>query len=52
MQVPLMTRPYNNNIKIIYDLVKSISFKKVLSQLIVNYFKLFNDFDCFNINEF
>jgi len=37
VKVSLMTRPCNNNIKIIYDILKALPFKKVLSQLILNY---------------
>jgi len=38
MQVSLMTRPYNNNIEIIYDILKALYPSKiVLNQSILNY---------------
>jgi len=32
-----MESTYNNNIKTMYDIVKALPFKKVLSQRILNY---------------
>jgi len=37
MQVSLKTRPYNNNIKIIYDILKALPYTKCVKP---TYFKL------------
>ena len=53
MQVSLTTHPaYNNKIKIIYDIIKALPFKKCVKSTDFKLcLKIFSDFDCFNINE-
>jgi len=52
MQVSHTTRPYNNDIRIIYDILKALPFKKCVKSAD---FKLclpiISDLDCFNIDE-
>jgi len=42
MRVSFMTRPYNNNIKTIYDILQALPFKKKLTDFKL-FFKIFSD---------
>jgi len=46
-----MTRPYNNNIKTIYNIFKSVPFKKVKSTDFKLCLQKFSDLDCSITNE-